>query len=96
MDPKENRLKLTFDVEKVIILRIRGNAETINMELSAAMSERVDSNFANNGCSTLKLFVPRGTAEKVCAELGIPEAIVETIDDTKSYVPKFSKPKEGS
>jgi hypothetical protein len=89
-------LKLTFDVERVFILRVHGNAETINMELSEALSQRVDSNYSNNGCSTLKLFVPRGTAEKVCVELGIPEAMIETIDDSKTYVPRSNKPKEGS
>lgn len=85
-------MKLSFEVEKVIILRVRGNAETINMELSEDTSKRIFKDVYDlNGAATLKLFVPRGAGERVCEDLGIPHSLISLIDDSKIQVPKFSK-----
>lgn len=76
-------MKLTLDIDKAIVLRVRGNPETVNLELSEETSRKIyGPHYQLNGTGSLRIVVTKGTGEKVCEDLGIPSSLVSVIDDS--------------
>ncbi len=81
----EKRVKISFDVEKIVIFRKRrGMGEKIHFEFSEETQKRINSIFEGHDLGvTLNLTIPRGSGELICDALGIPPSLVSVFEDGK-------------